>query len=80
MKHVKNFNVINESAPIEDVEMGFQDSPEFDEAKTKVGEIVADLEEQFYAWCSRNGHPDAEGDTDYDMSFDNILNNLISRY
>ena len=80
MKHVKNFNIINESAPIEDVEFSFMETEQFLKAQEAVTEIANQLETQFYDWCKENGHEDAEGDTDYSMSFDNILNSLIERW
>lgn len=80
MKHLKNFNKINESAPIDDVQFKFEKTPEYKDAYKKMQNIVSELEEQFYQWCENNGHPGAEGDNDYDMTFDNILRELISRY
>jgi hypothetical protein len=77
MKHLKKFN---ESAPVYSAQSGFERSDEYAEAYKKMQDLISELEPKFYEWCEENGHEGAEGSTDYDMTFNNILMELISRY
>lgn len=80
MKHIKKFGQINESAPVDVAENGFTKTEEYKNALREVSTIAGKLEGKFYEWCEENGHEGAEGSTDYDMTFGNILNSLIERY
>jgi hypothetical protein len=76
----KGIKKVNESAPIAKVENEFIKTPEFISKRKELSRLVEDLETEFYDWCEENGHEGAEGNTDYDMTFNNIVNEAISRY
>jgi hypothetical protein len=80
MKHIKKFEKLNESSSVDSAEYGFQKTEEYKKASKEISTIVDKLEIEFYKWCEDNGHEDAEGDTDYDITFGNISNSLIERY
>ena len=79
IEKILNPGKVNESAPIYEVESEFEKTSTFKEASSKVGQITGQLESDFYVWCEENGHEGAEGSSDYDMTFGNILNTLIQR-
>ena len=74
---VKKFDELNESAPIVEVEFAFEASDVYKNAAYKIRPILDAFEMEFYKWCEENGHEGAEGDTDYDMSFRNIIMDLV---
>lgn len=74
----KEFKKINESSPIESVISDFKKTEEYKLAKKAVDRIVSQLENDFYEWCENNGHAGADGETDYDLSFGVIRQELVS--
>lgn len=77
---IKKFNemFINESGPIAELENGFMNTNEFATLRSQVKVITNELEQKFYEYCEQHGY--SEGDTDVEMSLDNVLNELIARY
>jgi len=80
MKHLKKFKLIKESGPIAEVEYKFEKTKEYSAAFKETQKIIDELEVKFYEWCENNGHEGAEGDTDYEMTFNNICIELVSKY
>jgi hypothetical protein len=80
IKKFSDFDKINESAPIAELESAFQHTSAYADARAKVKAITDELEFKFHDFCEQNGHPGAEGDNDCEMTFNNILMELVSRY
>ncbi len=80
IKKFNDFDEINESAPIDKLENDFKQTAEFKAIKGKADIIVAELTKKFYKHCEKSGHENPEGDSDIEMTLDNLLSDLVSRY